>query len=214
MLAIVDYGAGNIGSVQRACAETGIQSVITSDLDNLKNAERIIFPGVGAAPATMDNLNRTGLAEALKQAFAAGIPILGICVGAQVVLDSSEEGDTPCLGLIAGKTIRFKFQDKSLKIPQIGWNTVKVLQPHPLLEGIDKEDEFYFVHSYYPQPARQENVYAVSDYGGEFCCAVGNKNLFAVQFHPEKSGRFGLQLLQRFAKWDGKIPAKLENRGK
>ena len=214
MLAIIDYGAGNIGSVQRACAETGIQSVITSDLDNLKNAERIIFPGVGAAPATMDNLNRTGLAEALKQAFAAGIPILGICVGAQVVLDSSEEGDTPCLGLIAGKTIRFKFQDKSLKIPQIGWNTVKVLQPHPLLEGIDKEDEFYFVHSYYPQPARQENVYAVSDYGGEFCCAVGNKNLFAVQFHPEKSGRFGLQLLQRFAKWDGKIPAKLENRGK
>ena len=214
MLAIIDYGAGNIGSVQRACAETGIQSVITSDLDNLKNAERIIFPGVGAAPATMDNLNRTGLAEALKQAFAAGIPILGICVGAQIVLDSSEEGDTPCLGLIAGKTIRFKFQDKSLKIPQIGWNTVKVLQPHPLLEGIDKEDEFYFVHSYYPQPARQENVYAVSDYGGEFCCAVGNKNLFAVQFHPEKSGRFGLQLLQRFAKWDGKIPAKLENRGK
>jgi glutamine amidotransferase len=112
------------------------------------------------------------------------------------------------LGFIAGTTVRFKFQDKTLKIPQIGWNTVKVLQPHPLLEGIDKEDEFYFVHSYYSQPAQKENIYAVSDYGGEFCCAVGNKNLFAVQFHPEKSGRFGLQLLQRFAKWDGKVESK------
>ena len=190
MLAIIDYGAGNIGSVQRACAETGIQSVITANPGDLKNAERIIFPGVGAAPAAMDNLKRTGLDVALKQAFASGIPILGICVGAQVVLDSSEEGDTPCLGLIAGKTVRFKFQDKSLKIPHIGWNSVKVTQPHPLLEGIDKEDEFYFVHSYYPQPAKKENIYAVSDYGGEFCCAVGNKNLFRRPVSPGKKRTF------------------------
>jgi glutamine amidotransferase len=214
MLAIVDYGAGNIGSVQRACAETGIESVITAKPADLKNAQRIIFPGVGAAPTAMENLTRTGLAGALKQAFMSGIPILGICLGAQVVLDSSEEGDTLCLGLIAGKTVRFHFQDKSLKIPHIGWNSVKITQPHPLLEGIDKEDEFYFVHSYYPQPAGKENIYAVSDYGGDFCCAIGFKNLFAVQFHPEKSGRFGLKMLKRFAGWDGKIPSKLENRGK
>jgi glutamine amidotransferase len=214
MLAIIDYGAGNIGSVQRACAEVGIPSVITPNPADLKKAERIIFPGVGAAPTAMENLTRTGLADAIKQAFLSGTPILGICLGAQVVLDSSEEGDTPCLGLIAGKTVRFKIKDKSLKIPQIGWNTVKATQPHPLLEGIDKEDEFYFVHSYYPQPARKENIYAVSDYGGEFCCAVGSKNLFSVQFHPEKSGRFGLQMLQRFSRWDGKVPSKSEKKGK
>ena len=205
MLVIIDYGAGNIGSVQRACAETGIKSVITANPEDLKDAERIIFPGVGAAPTAMENVTRTGLAAALKEAYAAGIPILGICIGAQIVLDRSEEGDTPCLGIIPGTTVRFKFQDKSLKIPNIGWNSVKATQPHPLLDGIDKEDEFYFVHSYYPQPAKKENIYAVSDYGGEFCCAVGNKNLFAVQFHPEKSGRFGLQMLKRFAAWDGEV---------
>ena len=214
MLVIIDYGAGNIGSVQRACAETGIKSVITANPEDLKDAERIIFPGVGAAPTAMENVTRTGLAAALKEAYAAGIPILGICIGAQIVLDRSEEGDTPCLGIIPGTTVRFKFQDKSLKIPHIGWNSIKATQPHPLLEGIDKEDEFYFVHSYYPQPAKKENIYAVSDYGGEFCCAVGNKNLFAVQFHPEKSGRFGLQMLKRFAAWDGKAQSKLGNRGK
>jgi glutamine amidotransferase len=214
MLAIVDYGAGNIGSVQRACAETGIESVITANPDVIINAERVIFPGVGAAPSAMENLNRTGLALAIKQAFTAGTPILGICLGAQVVLDCSEEGDTPCMGLIHGKTVRFKFQDKSLKIPHIGWNEVKATKPHPLLTGIEKGDEFYFVHSFYPQPAKKENIFAVSDYGGDFCCAVGFKNLFAVQFHPEKSGRFGLEMLQRFVKWDGKIPAKSGIKGK
>ena len=176
MLAIIDYGAGNIGSVQRACAETGIRSFITSNPADLQNAERIIFPGVGAAPATMQNLNRTGLGTAVKEAFTAGIPILGICLGAQVVLDRSEEGDTPCLGIISGTTIRFKLQDKSLKIPHIGWNTVKATQPHPILAGLEKDDEFYFVHSYYPQPLNKENLFAVSDYGGEFCCAVGKNN--------------------------------------
>ena len=214
MLAIIDYGAGNIGSVQRACAETGIQSFITANPGDLKNAERIIFPGVGAAPTTMQNLNRTGLGAAIKEAFAAGIPILGICLGAQVVLDRSEEGDTPCLGIIPGTTVRFKLQDKSLKIPHIGWNTVKATQPHPVLEGLENDDEFYFVHSYYPQPANKENLFAVSDYGGEFCCAVGKNNYFAVQFHPEKSGRLGLAMLSRFAKWDGKVKSKSGHKGK
>lgn len=205
MLAIIDYGAGNIGSVQRACVETGIKSAVISNPDKLTDADRIIFPGVGAASAAMENLKRTGLDKALKQAFDSGIPILGICLGAQIILDSSEEGDTPCLGFITGATVRFKFSEKSLKIPHMGWNTVEAVQYHPLLEGIHKGDEFYFVHSYYPQPANRESIYAVSDYGGEFCCALGYKNLFAVQFHPEKSGRFGLQLLQHFAKWNGRV---------
>ena len=211
MITIVDYGAGNIGSVQRACTEVGVQSVVVDTPAAIQNAERIIFPGVGAAPPAMDTLKRTGLGAALKQSFESGIPILGICIGAQVILDSSEEGKTPCLGFIPGTTVRFKLQDKSLKIPHMGWNTVRVVHPHPLLEGIGKEDEFYFVHSYYPQPANSENIYAVTDYGGEFCSALGYKNLFAVQFHPEKSGLLGLQMLKRFVRWNGQVPSKLAN---
>ncbi len=208
MITIVDYGAGNIGSVQRACMEIGVKSVVVNTPAGIQNAEKIIFPGIGAAPPAMDTLKRTGLAAALKQSFESGIPILGICIGAQVVLDSSEEGKTPCLSFIPGTTVRFKLRDKSLKIPHIGWNVVKVVQSHPLLEGIGKEDEFYFVHSYYLKPADSENIYAVTDYGGEFCSAIGQKNLFAVQFHPEKSGRLGLQMLNRFVGWDGRVPSK------
>ncbi|MBN1643622.1 MAG: imidazole glycerol phosphate synthase subunit HisH [Dehalococcoidales bacterium] len=207
MITIIDYGAGNIGSVQRACAEVGVRTVVVDTPADIQKAERIIFPGVGAAPPAMDTLKQKGSGAALKQSFAAGVPILGICIGAQVILDSSEEGKTPCLGLIPGKTVRFKLQDKSLKIPHMGWNAVKTVQPHPLLEGVGKEDEFYFVHSYYPQPDNRGNIYAVTDYGGEFCSALGYKNLFAVQFHPEKSGRPGLQMLERFVKWDGRVPS-------
>jgi imidazole glycerol-phosphate synthase subunit HisH len=205
IITIVDYGAGNIGSVQRACAETGVQSTVTSDSSVIRNAERIIFPGVGAAPAAMKSLLQKGLVATLRQAFESGIPILGICIGAQVVLNSSEEGDTQCLGLIPGATVRFRLKDKTLKVPHMGWNTVKPTKYHPLLDGLDKDDEFYFVHSYYPQPAQQKHIYAVTDYGGEFCCALGDKNLFAVQFHPEKSGRLGLRLLERFTMWDGSV---------
>jgi glutamine amidotransferase len=133
------------------------------------------------------------------------VPVLGICLGTQIVLDRSEEGDTECLGLVPGKTIRFRLTDKRLKIPHIGWNEVRVVKPHPLLKGIKEGDEFYFVHSFYPRPADARNIYAVADYGGDFCVALGYKNLFAVQFHPEKSGRLGLELLARFTKWDGRI---------
>jgi imidazole glycerol-phosphate synthase subunit HisH len=207
-LVIVDYGAGNIGSVQRACAETGVQSSVTGDSSIIMNAERIIFPGVGAAPAAMNGLQQKGLVAALRQAFESGIPILGICIGAQVALNSSEEGNTRCLGLIPGATVRFKLKDKTLKVPHMGWNTVKPTQYHPLLEGLEEEDEFYFVHSFYPQPALKKHIYAVTDYGGEFCCALGDKNLFAVQFHPEKSGRPGLRLLEHFTRWDGSLKSK------
>jgi len=189
--------------VQRACAEIGVQSSIVSDPLGVKSAEKIIFPGVGAAPQAMGRLQQTGIGGALQQAYASGIPVLGICIGAQIVLERSEEGDVPCLGLIPGTTVRFRFKDNTLKIPHMGWNVVRPVQSHPLLDGVDKEDEFYFVHSYYPQPAGKEYVYAVTDYGSEFCCALGYKNLFAVQFHPEKSGRPGLELLRRFARWDG-----------
>ena len=204
MITIVDYNAGNIKSVERACTEVGVEAIVSGDPTAVEKAEKIIFPGVGAAPSAMAYLEKTGLDTALKNAFKAGKPILGICIGAQIILESSEEGNQKCLGLVPGKTVRFKLDDKLLKIPHMGWNEVKVIQSHPLLEGIQPGDEFYFVHSYYPQPADKKNVYAVSGHGVDFCCALGSGNLFAMQFHPEKSGRLGLQILERFARWDGK----------
>ena len=203
MITIIDYNAGNIRSVLRACAEAGAEAITTSDPEVVAKAEKIIFPGVGAAPSAMEYLKKTGLGKALINAYKAGTPILGICLGAQIVLDSSEEGTQKCLGLIPGKTVRFRLKDKSLKIPHMGWNEVKVAKPHPMLDGIKAGDEFYFVHSYYPNPADKQNIYAVADYGGEFCVALGYKNLFAVQFHPEKSGRLGLEMLERFTRWKG-----------
>jgi len=190
--------------VLRACAEVGAEAITTSDPKIAAKASKIIFPGVGAAPSAMKYLKKIGLDKALKDAFKAGAPILGICLGAQIVLDSSEEGNQKCLGLVPGKTVRFKLKDKSLKIPHMGWNKVKVVKSHPLLDGIKAGDEFYFVHSFYPQPADKQNIYAVADYGGDFCAALGYKNLFAVQFHPEKSGRLGLEILERFTRWEGK----------
>lgn len=205
MITIVDYNAGNIRSVLRACAEIGVEAVVTSHPADVEKAEKIIFPGVGAAPSAMEYLTKTGLDKALKNAFDSGTPILGICIGTQIILESSEEGDQACLGLVPGKTVRFRLKDKLLKIPHMGWNEVKVVQSHPLLEGIEAGDEFYFVHSFYPKPAREENVYAVTEYESDFCSALGYKNLFATQFHPEKSGRLGLQMLERFSRWDGRI---------
>lgn len=205
MITIVDYDAGNIRSVQRACREIGAESVISRDPREVEKAERIIFPGVGAAASAMETLRSTGLDQALQAAFIKGTPILGICIGAQIVLERSEESDQRCLGIIPGATVRFKLKNPALKVPHMGWNGVEVVKPHPLLEGVKNGDEFYFVHSYFPQPADQKYVFGVTEYEKTFCCALGDKNLFATQFHPEKSGRFGLRLLDRFTRWDGSI---------
>lgn len=203
MITIVDYNAGNLRSVKRACDAVGIESVFSADAGEIRRAERIIFPGVGAAKSAMDTLVARGLDGALRDAFRKGTPMLGICIGAQIVLDRSEEGNVPCVGLIPGQTVRFHLADARLKVPHIGWNEVRVEQPHPLLSGIEQGDEFYFVHSYFPSPRDRARVYATTDYGGPFCCALGQGNLFATQFHPEKSGELGLALLRRFSTWDG-----------
>ena len=202
MITIVDYDAGNIRSVKRACNQVGIESIISKDPDEVIKAEKVIFPGVGAAASAMETLKRRGLDQAFKEVVAKGVPTLGICIGAQIILERSEESDTECLGLIPGQTKRFDLTDPSLKIPHIGWNGVNVTKSHPLLEGIENGDEFYFVHSYFPNPSSEQDIYAVSEYEKPFCCALGKDNLFATQFHPDKSGRFGLELLRRFSSWE------------
>lgn len=199
---IIDYDAGNLRSVQRACAEVGMAARISGDREDLLAAERVIFPGVGAAGSAMKSLVARGLDTALREVIARGTPVLGICLGLQISLSYSEENDTPTLGILPGRVCRFAFDRRDLKIPHMGWNEVRVVQPHPLLEGVGPGDEFYFVHSYYPVPDDPSQIYAISDYETEFACAIGRGNYFATQFHPEKSGRVGLALLERFARWD------------
>lgn len=201
MITIIDYKAGNLTSVKRALDHLDIPSQISADPDIVRKAERVIFPGVGAAGAAMQVLKERNLDSALKESFQHGTPVLGICIGSQIILTRSEENDTACLDLIPGKTVRFRVSDLALKIPHMGWNTVGVIQTHPILSHLRPGDEFYFVHSFYPLPEDRAKIYATSEYGGEFPVAIGKDNLFAVQFHAEKSGLLGLQLLENFAKW-------------
>jgi glutamine amidotransferase len=203
MIHIVDYDAGNVTSVLRALNSLGIEATITPDPDLIRTAERIIFPGVGHAATAMTVLRKRGLDLALTEAFTRGTPILGICVGCQIILSRSEEGPTDCLNLIAGSVKRFALNDPALKIPHMGWNAVRIARSHPILAGVQDNDEFYFVHSYYPKPDNASAVYATCEYEIVFAAAIGKDNLFATQFHLEKSGRFGLAMLKNFTTWDG-----------
>jgi glutamine amidotransferase len=204
MIVVVDYKAGNITSVQRALAHLGVESAVTPDPDELRRAEKVIFPGVGQAASAMEVLRERGLDQALCEAFARGTPILGICLGAQIVMARSDEGNTECLNLVAGKAVRFSLSDRSLKIPHMGWNRIRILRAHPVLEGIRPEEEFYFVHSFYPQPDDPSSVIAECVHGAAFPAVIGRANLVAAQFHPEKSGPAGLRILRNFAGWDGR----------
>lgn len=201
MITIVDYDAGNPTSVKRALASVGVAAHVTPSADEVRHAERIIFPGVGHARSTMAVLVERGLDQALAEAFARGTPMLGVCVGAQLSLGHSEEGDTPCLGLVPGTVRRFPALPRELKVPHMGWNRVNVQRAHPLFEGVPSDNEFYFVHSYYLAPEHPEQVLATSWHGIEFACAFAVDNFAAVQFHPEKSGPLGLGVLERFASW-------------
>ena len=203
MTVIVDYDAGNLRSVQRACAEIGVDATITSDPDQIRCAQRIIFPGVGQAQAAMASLRTRGIDVALLAAFDSGVPILGICIGLQISLQHSAEGDVTTLGLLPGRVRRFKMQDPALKVPHMGWNGLHIAKSHPVLAHVRPDDEFYFVHAYYPQPDDESTVYARAEYESLFSCALGLRNFFGTQFHPEKSGRVGLELISNFMRWDG-----------
>ena len=197
-IAIIDYQAGNLTSVQRALAHLGVTAEVTPDPQRVVAADRVIFPGVGAAAACMANLQSAGLDQALSQVIAAGKPVLGICVGMQLLFEhSDEDGGVSCLGVLDGVVERFRPGEAAIKVPHMGWNTVSH-DGDPLFAGIPSGERFYFVHSYYCAPDAALRINAVTDHGGKFAAGVRRDNLVAVQFHPEKSGEPGLRLLRNF----------------
>lgn len=206
MIAIVDYKAGNLTSVHLAFEALGIAARVTDRPDDIRAAERVVFPGVGAAGAAMRNLESLGLADPLREVVQRGTPFLGICLGTQIILGFSEEdGGVTTIGLVPGRVKLFRPLSRDDKVPQIGWNAVRFRRPHPVFEGIEDGSEFYFVHSYYPQPDNEDDVVGVTGYAGvEFAAVIGRGNLVATQFHPEKSGRIGLRLFRNFSQWDGR----------
>ena len=202
MPVIVDYDAGNVRSVQRACRHVGMEAEISADPEVVVAADRVIFPGVGSAESAVDTLKDRGLDEALVTFFNSGKPLLGICLGAQIVMEHSEEGDRDCLGIVPGACERFDFADRAIKVPHIGWNEIDIVQDHPMLAKVNSGDEFYFVHSYHVKPVSTEFVFGTTDYGNfVFNSIIGKDNLFATQFHLEKSGELGLKLLSSFKDW-------------
>lgn len=197
---IVDYGAGNLKSVERAVASLRFEGEVTSDAERVTSAERVIFPGVGAAGAAMDAIRERGLDVAIRDRVGQGVPVLFICIGIQILFERSEENDADCLGLLPGVVQRFP-DDPVLKIPQIGWNQVYQARPHPFFEGVPDGADFYFVNSYRPVPAEDSVVIGRTTYGVEFSSVVAHDSLIATQFHPEKSGPIGLRMLKNFLDW-------------
>ena len=198
MITIVDYGAGNLRSVANAIIKLGHQPKITSDASELLDAKAIILPGVGAAADTMQSLKALGLAEPIRQLITEGRPFFGICIGLQILFAGTEEGGWhECLGVIPGRVRKLP---AGLKIPHMGWNQVKQVASHPVFEDIPDEANFYFVHSYYAEPDDRSLVVGETEYGIAICSVVVRGNLIATQFHPEKSGDFGLRMYANFIK--------------
>jgi glutamine amidotransferase len=198
---VIDYRAGNSPSVVYALEQLGLPCRLIGKPEDVLASERLILPGVGAARATLESLDESGLTEPLaRRVRRDGVPFLGICIGLQVLFDHSEEEDTPGLGWLPG-TVR-RFPDTG-RVPQIGWNEVTAARPHPIWEDIPERGHFYFVNSYYAAPADADWVIGTTDYGIEFASVAGRDNIVATQFHAEKSGPIGLALLTAFADWDG-----------
>jgi glutamine amidotransferase len=202
MICIVDYGMGNLGSIANMLRRVGADALVSSDAAIIEGAEKLILPGVGAFDNGMKNLAERDLISLLStQVLQCKKPILGLCLGMELFTKSSEEGRVPGLGWIDAQTVRFKFDgaDSGLKVPHMGWNTLEVCQPHPLLASVDANARFYFVHSYYVLCGDNRNVLARTHYGFDFASVISQDNIMGAQFHPEKSHRFGMAFLKNFA---------------
>ena len=208
-IVVVDYGMGNLRSVAQALRAVAPEAevLISGEVADIDSADRIVLPGQGAMRDCMRSLRESGVQEALLRA-AKTRPMMGVCVGEQMLFDVSEEGDTPGLGLLPGKVVRFQLEGRlqddgsRFKVPQMGWNRVRQASHHPLWNGIEDNSYFYFVHSFYAQPSLPSDVIGETDYGGDFCCAVARDNIVATQFHPEKSAAAGLTLYKNFVHWN------------
>lgn len=199
MIAIVDYGMGNLGSIQNMLRKIGVESVITSDPKEILAADKLILPGVGAFDNGMKNITERKLLEPFNnKVLKEKTPVLGICLGMQLLTNGSEEGSLPGLGWIPARTIRFS-NNNGIKVPHMGWNTVKTSNHSKLTENLLKDSRFYFVHSYYVKVENEENSILKTEYGLAFDSAIQKDNIFGVQFHPEKSHKFGMQLLRNYA---------------
>ena len=212
-IVVIDYESGNLRSVAKALESLGISPLVTGEPDDLAKADAVIFPGVGSAPQAMAALADRGLVGPIKDYVASGKPFFGVCLGLQLLLERTEEGDGDCLGLVAGQVKRFSPGAKGeLKVPHMGWNSVEIQGRHPVLEGIGKSSHFYFVHSYYGAPDQTECVAGTTDYGVTFCSVLAKDNLVATQFHPEKSGPVGLRIYQNFVAMAAKQSAVSKQR--
>ncbi len=204
-IALVDYGAGNLRSVAKALERSEMDPIVTADPRVVRDADGVLLPGVGAFRDAMNALERAGLADAIRNATDRGRPYLGLCFGLQLLFDEGEEhGLTPGLGRLAGRVTRFPDKDvdgQSLRVPHIGWNEVRFEGEHPMLESLPASDVYYFVHSYRPEPTNPEIIVGRTEYGGTFASAVAHENIFAVQFHPEKSQSAGKRLLDAYHDW-------------
>ncbi|GAA0880914.1 imidazole glycerol phosphate synthase subunit HisH [Algoriphagus jejuensis] len=202
MITIVDYGLGNLGSIGNMFKRIGVKSQISNSISEISGADKILLPGVGSFDHAINEINQRGLAEVLNQkALIDKVPFLGICLGMQLLTKSSEEGNLSGLGYVDAKTLKFRFPDKKLKIPHMGWNVTKLKTPSQLTFDMDQEEQrFYFVHSYYVKCESPKNSIAETIHGLEFSSMIQNENIYGAQFHPEKSHRFGMKLFANFSK--------------
>ncbi|CAI8020449.1 Imidazole glycerol phosphate synthase subunit HisH [Geodia barretti] len=203
-IVVIDYQSGNLRSVAKALEAVGASPVVTEDASQIESADAVILPGVGSGPAAMRALETRGLVKPIKQYVAGGRPFLGVCLGLQLLLERTDEGDAPCLGIVPGQVRRLP---GGMKVPHMGWNSVDFEFDHPVFRGIPPASHFYFVHSYYADPDKNAGVAGTTTYGIPFCSAFARDNLVATQFHPEKSGTVGLRIYRNFLEFAGNYSA-------